>query len=220
MYNFLANKTINNKLSGDEGNIVWTEWVDPKIESLGTLSKDDERRRRGRTGSNFERKHVSTHVMFCPRLRHSSSTQRRERGKACFDVLCRTQVFFLIFLLLLHVLSCKNHVIMDLNFLCERLCRLWVLNWSRHPMFSHLFRKVWWRVKLPLQGKVYNLLLACTLGSVNWIKSGFYPSVYRCFQSFINQIFLDYLTFMCVCKNSAKPYLKGSKNICRFIDLY
>ena len=57
---------------------------------LGTLSKDDERRGRGRTGSNFELKHVSTHVRFCPRWRHSSSTQRRERGKACFDVLCRT----------------------------------------------------------------------------------------------------------------------------------
>ena len=34
---------------------------------IGTLSKDDERRGRGRTGSNFERKHVSTHVRFCPR---------------------------------------------------------------------------------------------------------------------------------------------------------
>ena len=57
---------------------------------LGTLSKDDERRGRGRTRSNFELKHVSTHVRFCPRWRHSSSTQRRERGKVCFDVLCRT----------------------------------------------------------------------------------------------------------------------------------
>ena len=57
---------------------------------LGTLSKDDERRGRGRSGSNFELKHVSTHVRFCPRWRHSSSTQRGERGKACFDVVCRT----------------------------------------------------------------------------------------------------------------------------------
>ena len=45
---------------------------------------------RRRTGSNFERKHVSAHVRFCPRSRHSSSTQRRERGKASFDIQCRT----------------------------------------------------------------------------------------------------------------------------------
>ena len=37
------------------------------VKPIGTLSKDHERRGRGRTGSNFERKHVSTPVRFCPR---------------------------------------------------------------------------------------------------------------------------------------------------------